>query len=111
MYYPVLINFTMAVLFGLTLIYPPSAIERIARIKEPNLDKYGVIYTKKVTMIWCLFCLLNTIVSLFTVLNNNLTIWILYNGFISYILMGMLFLGEIIFRMVWLPSKDIQTEN
>src|SRR2546428_13213714 len=36
LYYPVLVNATLCFLFSWSLVTPPSAIERIARLREPN---------------------------------------------------------------------------
>jgi uncharacterized membrane protein len=54
-YYPVCMNAVMLLLFGLSLLRPPSMIERIARIREPNLPDAAVRYTRTVTEVWCLF--------------------------------------------------------
>ena len=36
--------------------YPKqSAIERIARLQHPDLPPEGVVYTRRVTQIWCVF--------------------------------------------------------
>src|SRR3546814_1801752 len=54
-FYPVCINALMFALFFLSLLQPPSMIERFARIVEPNLPETGVWYTRQVTKIWCAF--------------------------------------------------------
>jgi uncharacterized membrane protein len=97
-FYPVMMSLTMSLLFGVTLLYPPSLIEQVARLTTPNLGVEGVAYTRKVTLIWCLFCLVNAGLSFITVIINNLEIWVLYNGCISYILIGLLISGEFIYR-------------
>jgi uncharacterized membrane protein len=89
----------MAIIFGVTLLTSQSMVERIARRKEPNLDKEGVAYTRNVTKVWIGFSLCNAILSLITALYGNLSLWALYNGVISYLLMGSLFIGEYIFRI------------
>ena len=57
--YPVLMSLSVACVFGFSLLYPPTIIERIARIKEPNLPPEGVVYTRKVTIVWLIFLILN----------------------------------------------------
>jgi uncharacterized membrane protein len=96
--YPVLMSLTTALTFGLTLVYPPSMIERIARLRHYEIDEKGIKYLRKVTIIWFSFCILNAVVSLWTLNLDNMQIWVLYNGVISYILMGLLLVGEIIYR-------------
>lgn len=97
-YYPVCINVLMLTAFAISLIRPPSIIEQIARIKTPDLPEAGVIYTRKVTMVWCGFFALNGAMALYTILDTTMGFWAVYNGVISYSLMGILFVGEFIVR-------------
>ncbi len=97
-FYPVCINALMLVLFFVSLLHPPSFIERIARIREPNLPESAIRYTRNVTIIWCGFFVFNGGVALYTALFASLETWTLYNGAISYVLMGLLFSGEYLVR-------------
>ncbi|PHM69834.1 hypothetical protein [Xenorhabdus kozodoii] len=90
MYYPVVVNAVLLILFSRSLRYGTPIIEKMARIKEPNLPPKGIIYTRKVTYIWCLFFIFNGSVSLGTCLYNNMTLWTLWNGMASYLLIGLL---------------------
>lgn len=101
LYYPVMVNFVLLVVFATSLFRPPSTIESFARIWEPDLSADGVKYTRKVTIMWTLFFLANGMTALYTVLGANLQIWALYNGFISYLLIGTMMGGEYIFRHYW----------
>ena len=96
--YPVLMSLGSLAIFAATLIKPPSMIERFARLAEPNLPEAGVIWTRKVTIVWCIFFVCNALIALATVLCASMQLWVLYNGFISYVLMGLLLLGEFILR-------------
>lgn len=96
--YPVFMSVGALIIFATTLIKPPSMIERFARLAEPNLPESGVQWTRKVTIVWCGFFIINAMISLATVLFAPMKIWVLYNGFISYVLMGILLLGEFILR-------------
>lgn len=98
--YPVLMSVGGFIIFSSTLFKPPSMIERFARLAQPDLPEVAVIWTKKVTIVWCLFFILNTCIALYTVLFTSTQIWVLYNGFISYLLMGLLFAGEFILRKI-----------
>lgn len=95
--YPVLVNVAMLAVFGFSLVYPPTLIERIARLQDPHLPAAGVHYTRKVTIIWCVFFVLNGAVSLATVFYSD-EAWALYNGLISYLCIGSLFAGEWLYR-------------
>ncbi|OKH88381.1 hypothetical protein [Thalassospira sp. TSL5-1] len=92
--YPVFINLVLAGVFALSLKYPPSMIERFARLRHPDLDDYGVAYTRKLTCVWVAFLLCSAGISTATALWGTLEEWTLYNGFISYVLTGILFVGE-----------------
>lgn len=97
--YPVLVNALMLLIFGWSLISPPSLIERLARLQHPDLPPEGVIYTRRVTQVWCGFFVLNGSIALVTALWASLEIWSLYNGLIAYVLMGILFGGEYLIRI------------
>ena len=98
-FYPVIANATVLALFSWSLFSPPSLIERIARIQHPNLPPEGVIYTRRVTQVWCLFFIINGSIALVTALWCDIETWSLYNGLIAYLLMGILFAGEYIIRL------------
>jgi uncharacterized membrane protein len=96
--YPVAISLLLLCLFGASLLHPPTAIERIARLSEPDLPPAAVAYTRRVTQIWCVFFSLNGLIALFTAFWASDAIWTLYNGLISYVLMGTLMAGEWLVR-------------
>jgi uncharacterized membrane protein len=96
--YPAAMNFCMLLLFGISLKYPPSTIERFARLSDPELPPNGVRYTRLITQIWCAFFIANGSLAIYTALYSSRDTWLLYNGFIAYLLMGMLFVGEWLFR-------------
>lgn len=95
--YPVGMSLGALIIFVLTLYRPPSMIERFARLVEPDLPASGVVWTRKVTVVWCFFFAINAMIALATVF-APMKYWIIYNGFVSYLLMGILFLGEYILR-------------
>ena len=96
--YPVLVNLAVAAVFGASLVAPPSTIERIARLREPNLPPEGVAYTRKLTGVWVVFLLANAAISTATGIWGSLAIWTLWNGLLAYVAMGILFTGEIVYR-------------
>lgn len=96
--YPVFMNIAMFAAFAATLFYPPSMIERFARIFEPDLPPDGVRYTYIVTIVWMAFFALNSAIALWSVMQPGWEAWTLYNGFISYIAAGTLFAGEYLVR-------------
>ncbi|MDR2659187.1 MAG: AMP-binding protein [Spirochaetaceae bacterium] len=104
--YPVIINAAMFFCFAGTFFFPPVIIFRLARIQDKTIknslaEKQIERYCKKVTAAWCLFFVLNGATALYTVFWGNDTMWAVYNGGISYILMGIMFMGE------WLIRKTV----
>ncbi len=102
--YPVMVNIIMALTFFASLFQKQSMVERFARLQEPNLSEQGVLYTRKVTQIWCVFFVINMLVATYTVYLNDVQLWTLYNGFIAYVLMGSLAGGEFVYRY-WLKRQ------
>jgi uncharacterized membrane protein len=100
-FYPVCVNVLFLVLFSYSLTHPPSMIEKFARLKHKNLDEKAIAYLRKVTIVWCGFFIINGSIAAFSALFASVEIWTLYNGLISYILMGGLFLGEMLYRKLF----------
>jgi uncharacterized membrane protein len=98
--YPAGVNLVLLGAFGLSLLQPPTVIERIARAQDPELDAAGVRYTRNLTAIWCVFFILNGSAALYTALAGSREAWALYNGLVSYVIVGALLLGERLVRPV-----------
>jgi uncharacterized membrane protein len=98
-FYPVLMSLAFFVIFLTSLKYPPSVVERIARLQHPELPLQGVKYTYKVTQVWCVFFLINGLIATATALWSSFAWWSLYNGLISYLLMGLLMGVEYLVRI------------
>jgi uncharacterized membrane protein len=96
--YPILVSLGFAGLFAHSLWQPPSVVERIARLREPNLPASAVRYMRRVTAVWLGFFLGNAAISAATAIGGSLELWTLYNGFISYVIMGVLFVTEYVLR-------------
>ena len=107
--YSVVISATMLFVFGSSLFFKPNIIFRFAclgdkSVKGSSFEPQVNSYCKKVTVVWCVFFVLNGSVSAFTALHDfgndalNDKIWSVYNGGISYIIMGLLFAVEFLVR-------------
>ncbi len=90
LFYPVAVNVVLLLVFGSSLFYGMPIAEQIARLGEPDLPPKGVRYTRKVTQVWCVFFMVNGSIALATCLHHDMKIWTLWNGFISYLLIGTL---------------------
>ena len=103
--YPVAVNAFMLIMFASTIVRPPSAIERLARLSEPDLPEVAIAYTRKVTLVWCAFFLINGAISLITALWGTYEQWTLYNGGIAYVWMGLIAAVE------WLVRKRVRGQR
>ena len=99
--YPVMVNAVLLTLFATSLLRPPSAIETLARLREPHLPPQAVRYTRRVTQVWTLFFAINGAIALVTIFLDRHW-WVLYNGFVAYLLMGALLAGE------WLVRRRVR---
>jgi uncharacterized membrane protein len=93
-FYPVLVNGVFLTVFLCSLIVPPPIIERLARLQDANLPSAAIAYTRRVTQVWSVFFALNGAIALYTALFSSTAEWSFYNGFLAYLLMGVLFAGE-----------------
>jgi uncharacterized membrane protein len=103
--YPALVNLVMLALFSLSLWKGPSVVERLARLREPDLPASAIPYTRRVTQVWCAFFVVNGSLAIATALWASPATWALYNGFIAYIAMGVLMGGE------WLVRRRVRARH
>jgi uncharacterized membrane protein len=96
--YPVLMSLGMAAAFGLSLRGGPTLVENFASLTEPEPSPSARAYMRKVTLVWFMFLLGNATLSALTVAAGDRDLWTLYNGLISYLLMGTLFAIEYLIR-------------
>lgn len=97
-FYPVLVNLGLLLVFGSSLFTSQTIIERLARLREPDLPPEGVAYTRKVTQAWCAFFVLNAAISAATMFWASEEVWMLYNGLIAYIFIGLMLSLEWLIR-------------
>jgi len=98
-FYPALVSAGMLSIFAWSLRSPQPLIERLARLQHPDLPPEGVVYTRRVTQVWCAFFAMNGAIALATALWGSFEQWSLYNGLISYLLTGALLGGEYMVRL------------
>ena len=103
--YPALVNAVMLVVFGTSLRFGPPLVERLARLQEPELPAFALAYTRRVTQVWCGFFVLNGGLALLTALYASDRVWMLYNGLLAYVMMGVLFAGE------WLVRRRVKAAH
>lgn len=99
--YPVMVNAVLFTVFVTSLLRPPSVIETLARLHEPDLPLRAVRYTRKVTQVWAVFFAINGGIALATVFLDPYW-WTLYNGLMAYLLMGIVMSAE------WLVRRRVR---
>ncbi|MBQ9245132.1 hypothetical protein IJ182_02565 [bacterium] len=93
-------NFFIFSVFFASLFQKETIIQKFAKILDGMLTDKTAEYTRKLTYVWCIFLFCNFVFSVITIFLSD-KIWILYNGFISYVLIGILFAVEYIIRIIF----------
>lgn len=97
---PIAISALLLVAFGATLWRPPPMIERFARLQVDDLRPAELAWCRGWTIGWCVFFAVNGAIAGALAAAGELQPWALYNGLISYMLMGMMLSVEIVFRKI-----------
>jgi len=102
-FYPVLVNAAFLAVFATSLRRAETQIFRFASLADPSIltsphRQKIERYCCKVTVLWCVFFIANGLAAAFTAIFMQNWVWALYNGFLAYILMGILFAGEFLVR-------------
>ncbi|MEM9171480.1 MAG: hypothetical protein AAGA84_02120 [Pseudomonadota bacterium] len=117
--YPVVINAVLLVVFAASLHSPPTVIERGLRALRQPVPDEAVAYLWWVTLVWCGFFIVNGAIAAWSAFAAPLKVWALYNGVISYALIGVLLVGEMIVRVFYkravakraMPPSNPSTPN
>ena len=97
--YPVAVSLALLGVFGYSLFQEQSLVTTIAkRMSKKELPSFAITYTWFVTLAWCIFFIINACISIFTLFFCSIDIWAIYNGFISYILIAVFMVLEIVVR-------------
>lgn len=107
--YPILVNLGFFVFFASSLLNPSNVIEAIARRMESDFPETAVPYTRKVCIAWCVFFLVNGSIAFVSLFMSD-EVWALYNGLISYIMIGLFFGVEFVVRQK-VKKKNISEQK
>ena len=108
LYYPVLVNFSLFITFANSLRQQEPLLLRIVRAKGATISAYTPGYLYKLTAVWAVFFVINGLVSLWTS-TLSMAAWTLYNGMLSYCIIGALIGGELLFRHFYI--KRVNARN
>ncbi len=104
-YYPVIVNFVLFCIFFGSTFSEETVIQKMAKLMEPNIKPKALEYTRILTYIWSIFMLANFFISLATVFMSE-KVWAIYNGFLSYMLVGVFFIIEYMVRINFKKKYD-----
>lgn len=108
--YPVMMSVAMGTVFLISLKDKHNLIERFAAAGGPPPPKKARGYLKKLCTAWGVLLLLNGAVAAWTVWFASLAVWTLYNGLISYLLIGGFIIVELVYRNYYKKKHNIVDE-
>ncbi|HHJ19136.1 MAG TPA: hypothetical protein ENJ84_04820 [Gammaproteobacteria bacterium] len=103
---PLLIHLSLFYLFWSSLKTTPL-IEQYARLDFPELPPGIAEYCRQLTLVWSGFFAVNILICIWFAIHSDDQLWALYNGLIIYLLIGLLVIGEYIWRRIRFPTLEI----
>jgi uncharacterized membrane protein len=106
---PVLIQVLLMYFFGRTLLKGkgPSFIESFVRLEFPEFPPGISEYCRQLTILWTGFFAFNAIMCVALAIWGSDFWWTLYNGVFIYLMIGVLVIGEYIYRHFRFPELGI----
>jgi uncharacterized membrane protein len=100
--YPALADLVYLVIMGTSILIPPPVVFYFINMFDKTIRNHiesGFFerYCRNAAIVWCVFFVLDGVVSLITVFWTSAhadLVWGIYNGGITYVLMGLIFIGE-----------------
>ncbi len=105
LFYPVFMNALASFLFIESYLKEETLIEKFARKYENDFNAQKKRYCFNLNTYWSILMLTLTLISLYTALAMNKHLWLLWNGLISYLIIGSSILGEYAYRQ-WFKKKS-----
>ena len=96
--YPVVISGGLAVMFAASLWGSKSLVEKMAELGGETLSPAIRLYCRRVTMVWALWLVINTLIAAALGIFGSMEAWALWTGLLSYLVMGLIFAAEFILR-------------
>lgn len=106
LFYPVLVNAGLFSIFVWSLRSETPILLRIVRARGIKMSEYAPKYLTRLTKVWAGFFVLNGTISAWTI-TQPLKTWAVYNGLIAYVLIGVMVVGELLFRIHYKKRKGV----
>ena len=97
-FYPVLMNAGIGMMFFVSLSFKQSLIERFANMAKKKPPPEAKDYLRRLNVVWGSLLILNALVSAYTAWYSSLSVWAFYNGLLSYVIIGIFVVCELIYR-------------
>jgi len=106
---PMLIQLMLMYFFGRTLLKNkgPSFIESFVRLEFPEFPPGVSEYCRQLTLLWTGFFAFNAVMCVALAIWGTNFWWTLYNGVFIYLMIGVLMIGEYIYRHFRFPDLGI----
>ena len=98
MLYPLAVNLALFSVFATSLAGDETIIQKMVRVRRGDLDPATKAYTRSLTKAWTALIGINSCVTAYTIWLHDMDVWSLYNGCISYIVLGVFAAVEFVFR-------------
>ena len=105
-YYPPLMNLFIFLIFFSSLFKKETIIQKFAKLMDGELNEKVLIYTRNLTYVWCVFLFFNLLISIVTIFMSD-KVWMIYNGFLSYVLVGLMFAVEYPIRLNYRRKNNL----
>ncbi|GGW84913.1 hypothetical protein [Alteromonas halophila] len=106
-FYPVLMSVGMGLIFLVSLSKEQCLIDKFARLAGNTPPPEAQGYLRTLTLLWGLLLIANGAVSAYTACYTSLSVWTLYNGFLSYLLIACFACGEWVYRGYYKKKHNI----
>ena len=113
--YPALADVMYIVILGTSLYIPPPLVCYFIEIFDKSIkekiepEKFDG-YCRKASIVWIGFFVIDGIISVLTVFFVSDLAWGIYNGGITYFIMGLIFIGEFVAVKI-IAKKEIANKN
>jgi len=103
--YPALASIAYLTIMITSFIFPPplayyfiDIFDKSIKTKIPKAIFDGFCF--KASIVWCVFFFVDAIIAALTVYFSSELVWGIYNGGVTYCIMGLIFVGEFIFLKI-----------
>src|SRR5574344_322431 len=91
--YPAIISTFFFLAFFISIFQKETVIQKMAKAMNPDIKQRGLDYARKLTYVWSFIMFIMLIISIITIFLSKRA-FDLYHGFISYVIIGLVFAIE-----------------